>query len=158
MKHAFAWLVALAVTFPSISIAEGQKMTQDQQGVLAAIETMTVGFQAGDISTVMQSYEAAATVVFEPEAPVSDAAQLEQMFAGMAALGPEFTYPAGHEVIVSGDIAVHIAPWKMTAQSPDGQAIEQSGLSVAVLRKQSDGGWKMVIDNPHGGRLLAQDH
>jgi len=94
----------------------------------------------------------------EPEAPVSDAAQLEQMFAGMAAMGPEFTYPAGHEVIVSGDIAVHIAPWTMTAQSPDGQTVEQSGLSVAVLRKQPDGGWKMVIDNPHGGRLLEQDH
>ncbi len=158
MKHAFAWLVALTVTFPSISTAEGQKMTQDQQGVLAAIETMTAGFQAGDMATVMQSYEAAATVVFEPEAAVSDAAQLEQMFAGMAAMNPEFTYPSGHEVVVSGDIAVHIAPWAMKAQSPDGQTIEQSGLSVAVLRKQPDGGWKMVIDNPHGARLLAQDH
>ena len=133
-------------------------MTKDQQDILTAIETMTAGFQAGDMATVMQSYEAAATVVFEPEAPVSDAAQLEQMFAGMAAMGPEFTYPAGHEVIVSGDIAVHIAPWKMTAQNLDGQSVEQSGLSVAVLRKQPDGRWKMVIDNPHGGRLLAQDH
>ncbi|MDV4169646.1 YybH family protein [Rhodovulum sp. FJ3] len=158
MKHAFAWLMALAVTIPNISTAEGQKMTQDQQDVLSAIETMTAGFQAGDLAEVMQSYEPAATVVFEPEAPVSDAAQLEQMFAGMAAMGPEFTYPAGHEVIVSGDIAVHIAPWTMTAQSPDGQTVEQSGLSVAVLRKQPDGGWKMVIDNPHGGRLLEQDH
>ncbi len=158
MKHAFAWLMALAVTIPNISTAEGQNMTQDQQDVLSAIETMTAGFQAGDLAEVMQSYEPAATVVFEPEAPVSDAAQLEQMFAGMAAMGPEFTYPAGHEVIVSGDIAVHIAPWTMTAQSPDGQTVEQSGLSVAVLRKQPDGGWKMVIDNPHGGRLLEQDH
>ncbi len=158
MKHAFAWLMALAVTIPNISTAEGQNMTQDQQDVLSAIETMTAGFQAGDLAEVMHSYEPAATVVFEPEAPVSDAAQLEQMFAGMAAMGPEFTYPAGHEVIVSGDIAVHIAPWTMTAQSPDGQTVEQSGLSVAVLRKQPDGGWKMVIDNPHGGRLLEQDH
>lgn len=157
MNHAFAGLVALAITLPTISTAEGQDMTQEQQDVLSAIETMTAGFQAGDLAKVMQSYEPAATVLFEPEAPVSDAAQLEQMFAGMAALGPSFTYPAGHEVIVSGDIAVHIAPWKMTAQSPDGQTIEQSGLSVAALRKQPDGGWKMVIDNPHGGRLLADE-
>ena len=157
MKHAFAWLVALAVAFPNISTAQGQGMTQDQEDVLAAIETMTARFQAGDVTRVMQSYEATAAVMFEPGAPVSDVDQLEQMFAGMAAMGPEFTYPAGHEIIVSGDIAVHIAPWKMTAQSPDGQAVEQSGLSIAVLRKQPDGGWKIVIDNPHGGRLLAQD-
>lgn len=78
------------------------------------------------------------------------------MFAGMAAANPEFVY-AGHDVIVSGDIAMHIAPWEMTATTPDGQEIAQSGLSVAVLRKQADGGWKMVIDNPHGGQLLKQE-
>ncbi|GAA6142740.1 DUF4440 domain-containing protein [Hydrogenophaga sp. 5NK40-0174] len=157
MKHAITWLVALAVTFPIISTAQGQHMTQDQQDVLTAIETMTAGFQAGDMTKVMQSYEPEATVVFGPETPVSDAVQLKRMFAGMAAMSPEFTYPAGHEVVVSGDIAVHIAPWKMKAHGPDGQAVEQSGLSIAVLRRQPDGGWKMVIDNPHGGHLLAQD-
>ena len=157
MKHAFAWLMALALSLPQMSTAEGNDMTKDQQDVLAAIETMTTSFQAAEIARVMDSYEPGATVVFEPDAPINDAAILEQMFSGMAALNPVFEYPAGHEVIVSGDIAVHISPWSMTAKSPDGQAIAQSGLSVAVLRKQPDGGWKMVIDNPHGGRLLAQD-
>ena len=132
-------------------------MTQDQQDVLAAIETMTTSFQAAEIARVMNSYEPGATVVFEPAAPVNDAVILEQMFSGMAAMNPVFEYPSGHEVIVSGDIAIHIAPWSMTAKSPDGQAITQSGLSVAVLRRQPDEGWKMVIDNPHGGRLLDQD-
>ena len=129
-------------------------MTKDQHNVPAAIHHMTSSFQAGDIAQVMASYEEPATVVFEPDAPVSDASALEQMFTGMSAVNPVFDYAAGHEVIVNGDIALHIAPWTMSGQSPDGQAISQSGLSVAVLRKQTDGGWKMVIDNPHGGRLL----
>lgn len=157
MKHAFAWLMALALTTPQISKAEGLNMTQDQQDTLAAIQTMTAAFQKNDIPSVMASYESEATVVFEPGAPVSDAAQIEQMFSGMAMVNPIFEYPAGHEVIVNGDIAMHIAPWSMTGKTPDGQDIAQSGLSVAVLRKQPDGSWKMVIDNPHGGRLLAQE-
>ncbi len=61
---------------------------------------------------------------------------------------------AGHEVIVNGDTALHIAPWSMSGTGPNGAAVEQSGLSVAVLRRQADGGWKMVIDNPHGQMLL----
>lgn len=154
MKHAFAWVMALAMTLPQISIAEGQEMTQDETNVLAAIQVMTDSFQSGDIAGVMNTYESPATVVFEPDAPISDAAQLEQMFSGMASVNPEFDYAAGHEVIVNGDIAVHIAPWSMTGKTPDGQDIAQSGLSVAVLRRQVDGSWKMVIDNPHGGRLL----
>lgn len=156
MKHAFAWVMALALTLPDISTAEGQDMTQDQKDVLAAIQTMTESFQANDIAKVMESYEIPATVMFEPEAPVSDAAQLEQMFSGMAMVNPVFEYAAGHEVIVNGDIALHISPWKMTGRTPEGQEIAQEGLSVAVLRRQKDNSWKMVIDNPHGGRLLNQ--
>ncbi len=157
MKHAFAWLMALALTMPQITNAEGLNMTQDQQDTLAAIQAMTDAFQKNDIASVMASYESEATVVFEPGSPVSDAAQLEQMFSGMAMVNPIFEYSAGHEVIVNGDIALHIAPWSMTGKTPDGQDIAQSGLSVAVLRKQQDGSWKMVIDNPHGGRLLTQE-
>ncbi len=155
MKHAFAWLTAIALTIPQILPAQGHDMTQDQQDVLAAIQTMTAAFQTNNIAGVMASYGPEATVVFEPDAPVSDMAQLEQMFASMAALGPVFSYANGHEVIVNGDIAVHIAPWRMTARTPDGEDIAQSGLSVAVLHRQTHGGWKIVIDNPHGGRLLT---
>lgn len=129
-------------------------MTQDQQNALTAIQDMTDAFQAKDIARVMASYESKATVLFEPATPVSDASQMEQMFTGMAMLDPVFEYSDGHEVIVNGDIAMHIAPWTMTGQTPDGQDLSQSGLSVSVLRRQADGGWKMIIDNPHGGRLL----
>ncbi|MBY5976456.1 DUF4440 domain-containing protein [Phaeobacter italicus] len=158
MKHAFAWLTALAFTLPHISTAQGETMTQDERAVLAVIETMTHSFQAGDIATVMNSYEPQATVVFEPAAPVSDADMIAQMFKGMAALQPEFSYPAGHEVIVNGDFAIHIAPWDMIARTPEGAPITQSGLSVAVLHRQPGGDWKMVIDNPHSARLLASQH
>jgi len=157
MKNTLVWVMALALTLPQISIAESTMMTQDEQNALATVETMTAAFQNKDIAGVMATYESSATVAFEPGTPVSDNAVLEQMFTSMAAIDPVFNY-AGHEVIVNGDLAVHIAPWHMTAVTPDGQEITQSGLSVAVLRQQSDGGWKMVIDNPHGSRLLFQEN
>lgn len=157
MKHTIVCLTALALILPQISKAKGIKMSQNEQNALAAIETMTTAFQNKDLSGVMASYESPATIVFEPGVPVSNPIQIEQMFGSMALIDPVFEYPEGHEVIVNGDIAIHIAPWSMTGKTPDGQSIKQSGLSVAVLRQQSDGHWKMVIDNPHGGRLLSQD-
>ncbi len=130
-------------------------MSNDQNAVNEAVLEMTNAFQRGDIDTVLNSYGPGAVVMFEPGAPVSDPAMLAETFAAWSAMGPEFNY-AGHDVIVSGDTALHIAPWTMTGTGPDGSAIEQSGLSVAVLRRQADGGWKMVIDNPHGQVLM--DH
>lgn len=132
---------------------EGNKMNQDQKDVLAVIEKMTASFHIGDIDAVMRTYEPNATIAFEPGKPVSDLKQARAMFEGASAMKPTFTY-AGHEVIVEGGTAVHFAPWTMTATGPDGSKIEQSGLSVAVLRQQADGSWRMIIDNPHGQRLM----
>lgn len=163
MKNVFVRTITLAMSLglgaalitPQTATSQGLDMTQDQQDVLAAIETMTSNFQSGNIAQVMKSYESHATVLFEPASPVSETALMEQMFAGMAAVNPVFEY-SGHEVIVNGDVAMHIAPWSMTGKTPDGQELAQSGLSIAVLRRQGDGSWKMIIDNPHGSHLLAQ--
>jgi len=129
-------------------------MTAEQTAVLDAVQKMTSAFHGGEIDGVMDSYEDGATVVFEPGMPVSDHAVLREMFLGAFAIDPNFDY-SGHEVFVTGDIAVHFAPWTMTGTMPDGQAVVQSGLSVAVLRKQADGRWLIVFDNPHGQNLLT---
>jgi hypothetical protein len=44
----------------------------------------------------------------------------------------------------------------MTGTAPDGSAIEQGGLSVALLRRQPDGRWLMVVDDPFGDELLRR--
>lgn len=130
-------------------------MIKDQADVQATIERMTAAFQKNDIDVVMSTYEPGAVVLFEPGKPVTGGQLLRQMFGGMAAAKPVFAY-SGHDVIMSGDTALHIAPWTMTAHAPDGKEIRQSGLSVAVLRRQTDGSWRMVIDNPHGAHLLPR--
>ena len=148
-------LITLCLNAPGIAISqEGKTMTDDQTAVLSAIQNMTAAFHAGDIEGVMAAYEPAASVEFQPGVVSSDAGALRAGFEEFFAVNPRFEY-SGHEVIVQGDTALHIAPWDMTGTTPDGQAIAQSGLSVAVLRRQADGGWLMVIDNPHGAALMA---
>ena len=42
----------------------------------------------------------------------------------------------------------------MTGVAPNGTPVRHEGLSVAVLRRQADGRWVMVIDQPYGDALL----
>lgn len=49
----------------------------------------------------------------------------------------------------AGNIAQLRASWKLTGQGPDGP-MEMSGNSMEVMRRQADGTWKMLIDNPNG--------
>lgn len=146
-----AILLTLAATQPAI----GDQMTEDQAAVLAVVQGMTANLEQGNVDAIMSAYEDGASILFEPGTPVSDAAAVRQAFAQLASINPNFTY-AGHEVIVTGDIAVHLAPWSMTATAPDGADIAQSGLSVAIFRRQPDDTWRMVIDNPHGDHLMPR--
>ncbi len=128
-------------------------MIDDQSDALDAIRNMTAAFMDGDIEGVMASYEEDAAVVFEPGDCVTGLGSIRARFEQAFAMNPRFEY-ARHDVFVAGDVATHFAPWTMTGSAPDGTAISQSGLSVAVLRRQSEGGWKIVFDNPHGSALL----
>ena len=131
-------------------------MNKEQKSVISAIETMTAAFHKQDIENVMAAYEKGAAIMFEPGQQSSDPILVKKMFQGFFQLNPSFIYPQGHEVYIANDIALHISPWKMRGTSSEGQDIEQSGLSVAVLRKQVDGQWLLVLDNPHGQLLLEQ--
>lgn len=126
-----------------------------EQQVVRAIETMTQAFHAGNLAEVLAAYRPGAVVAFEPGLPTSGEAALAEGFEGFFQVSPRFTY-SGHDALVAGDVALHIAPWDMTGTAPDGTPIRQRGLSVAVLVRSLDGTWKMAIDNPHGDRLLGR--
>jgi ketosteroid isomerase-like protein len=123
--------------------------------VLSTIEAMTCAFNRGDIDAIMHTYESGAVVLGEPGAPVRGDAPLRAMFAGFIAAKAHFSFD-DHEVIASDDIALHLTPWQMTGVAPDGTPITGEGLSLAVLRRQPDGRWLMVIDNPFGDAILQR--
>ena len=131
-------------------------MNNEQAKVSSVIESMTAAFHQKDMAGVLASYENGGAVIFEPGKAISDPELLQEMFGGYFQVNPKFTYPKGHEVYIANDIALHIAPWLMNATAPDGTEMLESGLSVAVLRKQENGEWLMVLDNPNGQALMEK--
>jgi uncharacterized protein (TIGR02246 family) len=123
--------------------------------IQATVDTMTSAFGRGDIDGIMGTYEPGAVVVGEPGVPISGTQALRAMFAGFIAVNPTFTF-LDHEIIEAGDIALHSSTWRMTGNAPDGSPVEQGGLSVVVLRRQANGDWLMVIDNPYGDQILKR--
>lgn len=145
----------LYVSLINVSLAtnlEVKNMTNEQNTIIERIKTMTSAFHNSDIQGVLASYEKGAAVMFEPAKQVSNPTEFKKMFEGFFQLNPKFDY-SGHEVYIANDLALHISPWVMKGIAPDGSVIEQSGLSVSVLRKQNNGTWLLVLDNPHGERL-----
>ena len=155
LKLLLVLLISTTTICSNAQFQKTEKMTEEQKKVQNAIEKMTTAFQNKNIAQVMTCYEPNAVVIFEPESPTTGFKILEDMFQKMSSINPKFTY-SGHEVFIAGNIATHIAPWKMTGKTPEGVEIKQSGLSIAVLRKQKNGEWLMVLDNPHGQFLMSE--
>ena len=128
----------------------------NENAILANIGGMTEAFEAGDIPGILGHYETGAVVVGQPGKPASGKPALTELFQQFIAVNPKFIFHE-HEVIEAGDIALHAARWTMTGTAPDGTALEDGGLSLAILRRQPDGEWLMVIDNPYGDHVMRSE-
>src|SRR5919106_113962 len=53
-------------------------------------------------------------------------------------------------VLHAGNLALLITEWSIKGTEPDGKTINLTGRGTIVLRRQSDGTWLMVIENPWG--------
>lgn len=54
------------------------------------------------------------------------------------------------KVWVAGDLALVLSMWRMEGAGPDGKLFRQAGTATDVMRRQPDGTWRYVIDNPAG--------
>jgi uncharacterized protein (TIGR02246 family) len=152
----FTCLATLLLGQPAtIAHAQQGNHTVDHIQIQTTIDTNNKAVAAGDMEAILATYEATATMVPKPGIAVSGTPALREAFKQFLAVNPHISI-INQDLVQSGDIALHSYTWKMSGQTPDGHPIEQNGFSLVVLRKQPDGKWLMVIDNPFGDALLKK--
>ena len=53
-------------------------------------------------------------------------------------------------VLEVGDLALVATAWSFTGTGQSGEPVNLNARSADVLRRQADGSWRLVIDNPWG--------
>lgn len=108
---------------------------------------------AGELDKLMELYEPDA--VFEPQTGVVLVGrdQIRHALAEFLVLKPQIEYVSEQEVLTVGEVALVSNEWKMTGVAPDGTAVADGGRSADVVRRQSDGSWLVMIDQPRGTPL-----
>ncbi len=114
----------------------------------------TEAMNAGDLEAALALYEPGASALLEPSLVTAGAAALRTALAGFLAFRPQFALEV-KQVIPAGDLALLLSPWTMTGTGPDGVAMTLAGTATDVVRRQADGTWLTVIDNPFGGAFVA---
>ena len=108
---------------------------------------------SGDAGGLIALYEPEG--VFEPQLGVvlRGIAEILPALTELAALRPRIDYTGEPDVVIVDDIAIVANSWTMTADLPDGTTHREGGVSADVLRRQPDGTWLVLIDQPRGATL-----
>ena len=104
----------------------------------------------GDVEKLLALYEADA--VFQPEFGVvlTGHEQIRPALTELLAMNPQITYTSAPDVVINGNIALVANFWTMQATAPDGTKVSDGGTSADVVRRQTDGSWLVMIDQPRG--------
>lgn len=111
-------------------------------------------FSAGDAEAILSLYETDATFMPQPGLTVSGKEAIREALGAFLALNGELKMQPA-KVIQGDDIALLYSKWTLKGKGPDGNAIELAGQTSDVARRQQDGTWLMVIDNPYGAEGFA---
>ena len=117
------------------------------------IDDFFAKFNAADIEGVLAHYESDAAFVDEPGKVVHGTDAIRESLNNFFALKPNLTN-VKTETILAGDIGTNHTKWKLTGTGPDGEPVSMEGVAIDIIRRQPDGTWKMVIDNPWGPAIL----
>ena len=104
---------------------------------------------AGNLEALVELYEPDATLVAQPGEVVTGVEAIREVLSALLAMEPTFNLEV-RKVLQTGDLALSFADWTLSGTGPEGEAIEMAAQTSDVLRRQADGTWCFVIDNPFG--------
>ena len=104
---------------------------------------------AGDIEAAIELYEPGACLMPDPGQVASGISAVREALGGLIAMKPRIRLDVKKLAETEG-IALTTSKWVLEGTGPDGKPMKAEGQSAEVARRQPDGTWRFVIDNPHG--------
>ena len=113
------------------------------------LESIVDGINTGNLDALMTLYEPAAVFATQPGSLNHGLPGVREALAGFVGMKGTLDLKVTR-VLEASDLALVATVWSFAGTGPDGKPVKLAARSADVLRRQSDGSWRMVIDNPWG--------
>jgi uncharacterized protein (TIGR02246 family) len=122
-------------------------------GPLDVVSQLVTAMNACDLESALTLFESGASFVMKPGVVVSGTAGIRQALEGFMTLKPTLIIEA-QEIVQTGDVAQYCARWSITGVDLMGGVVQLGGRSSSILRRQPDGRWLFLVDNPWGTDIV----
>lgn len=103
---------------------------------------------AGDVDGVVALYEPTGVLLRRDRTAATGHAAIREEIAALVSMRARFVMDV-HHVVTSGDVAMLFNKWTGILTPPGGgDPITITGRAREVVRRQPDGSWLFVIDDP----------
>ena len=113
------------------------------------LESIVTGINSGDLESLMPLYESKAAFATEPGSLGHGTPGVSEALGGFISMNGELDLEVTR-VLEVDDLALVVGVWSFDGTGPDGEPVSLESKNADVLRRQSDGTWRFVIDNPWG--------
>lgn len=127
-----------------VQVGDMRTGTPDQ-----VLQSIVEGINAGNVDALMTLYEPQAAFAAQPGVLARGLGGVRQSLAAFIAMNGKLDLTVTR-VLEAGELALVAGHWSFTGTGPDGKAVTLTGRNADVLRRQEDGTWRFVIDNPWG--------
>ncbi|MBU0555022.1 MAG: SgcJ/EcaC family oxidoreductase [Alphaproteobacteria bacterium] len=101
---------------------------------------------AGDLEGLVDLYVEDVTYVNSAGQLLHGKAKVRKDFEGLLAIKPQIVL-GNRQHVVYRDIVLTTNHWRMNFTNADGIKQEMTGGGIEVIRKDTDGGWRFIIDD-----------
>jgi ketosteroid isomerase-like protein len=113
------------------------------------LESIVTGINSGNLDSLMPLYENEAAFATEPGSLAHGTPGVRNALTGFISMNGTLDLEVTR-VLEVDDLALVMGVWSFDGTGPDGEAVRLEARNADVLRRQDDGTWRFVIDNPWG--------
>ena len=108
-------------------------------------KNLAAAYNTGDLKTVLSMYDTNGVIVAEPNNPVGGKEKFEAAVKAILSIKGKMEIKTVY-CLEAEDVAVGRSEWSIR----DGNETKVAAKGIELLKRQSDGTWKVVIDHAFG--------